>query len=361
MEAPGNMLPSDRTAVYPYIEGTVQSIRPGLKSGSEVTKDQELFEMHSLSLGDEIRKLKSEMDGLEAQMAPPFFKAAEAMDAKLSEQLAAAHAARHKHHQLGLQLQSLRLRTKADLTRPGFFKITAPKKGIILSDDFRDNLVGRPVKPNELLLSIGYTDKNNPRRSEWELKLKIPQKHVGQVMRAYDRLPAGAELDVDVLVKADSAAGSFRAKLKKDRIAPQANPQRDAADDAEPVVLAWARIEARYVLTEKVLNDLRGAGLSDDLINRLNTLKDRRFDSRDLFLRDLGRLLKADESKHETRIVEYACRDDIPLDMQILPSLLLTNSEVSTRIRCGNAAMGYSLFYGVWEFIYDKVIFPLKP
>ncbi len=127
------------------------------------------------------------------------------------------------------------------------------------------------------------------------------------------------------------------------------------------MVLAWARIEARYVLTEKVLNDLRGAGLSDDLINRLNTLKDRRFDSRDLFLRDLGRLLKADESKHETRIVEYACRDDIPLDMQILPSLLLTNSEVSTRIRCGNAAMGYSLFYGVWEFIYDKVIFPLKP
>ena len=25
--------------------------------------------------------------------------------------------------------------------------------------------------------------------------------------------------------------------------------------------------------------------------------------------------------------------------------------------RCGNRAMGYSLFYGVWEFIYEKIVF----
>jgi hypothetical protein len=31
---------------------------------------------------------------------------------------------------------------------------------------------------------------------------------------------------------------------------------------------------------------------------------------------------------------------------------------VHTRIRCGYRAMGYSLFYGVYEFAYEKVFFP---
>ena len=29
----------------------------------------------------------------------------------------------------------------------------------------------------------------------------------------------------------------------------------------------------------------------------------------------------------------------------------------NTRVRCGNRAMGYSLFYGIWEFFYEKVVF----
>jgi hypothetical protein len=36
---------------------------------------------------------------------------------------------------------------------------------------------------------------------------------------------------------------------------------------------------------------------------------------------------------------------------------MLTGTEIHARVRCGNAAMGYSLFYGVWEFIYEKIVF----
>ena len=46
-------------------------------------------------------------------------------------------------------LDKICARTNADRTRPGYFKIVAPKKGIILSDDFRDNLLGREVKPSD--------------------------------------------------------------------------------------------------------------------------------------------------------------------------------------------------------------------
>jgi hypothetical protein len=37
--------------------------------------------------------------------------------------------------------------------------------------------------------------------------------------------------------------------------------------------------------------------------------------------------------------------------------MLIAGLDVRTRIRCGNRAMGYSLFYGVWEFLYEKIVF----
>ena len=32
-------------------------------------------------------------------------------------------------------------------------------------------------------------------------------------------------------------------------------------------------------------------------------------------------------------------------------------AEVRVKIRCGDRALGYSLFHGVWEWFYEKVIF----
>ena len=204
-------------------------------------------------------------------------------------------------------LNRLRARTNADLANPGHFKVVAPKTGIILSADFRENLEGRMVKPNEPLIRIGFTDPEHPKLSDWEIELKIPQKHVGQVLEAYKRLPAGAELDVDVLFMSQPDAGSFRVKLRKDKIASQANTQKDDNNEAEPVVLAWARVHP------KKIKDADGKMI-----------------------------------------------DDIPADLQITSSLLLSGSEVHSRVRCGNHPMGYSLFYGVYEFLYEKVVFPLS-
>ena len=85
----------------------------------------------------------------------------------------------------------------------------------------------------------------------------------------------------------------FKGKLALHKIASQANPNKDDPNDPESVVLAWARLSG----------------------------------------------------------------DDIPEEYQIPPELLLTTVEVHCKVRCGDHAMGYSLFYGVWEFIYEKVIF----
>ena len=48
-------------------------------------------------------------------------------------------------------------------------------------------------------------------------------------------------------------------------------------------------------------------------------------------------------------------RDQVPNDPETM--LRLTNTEVHAKVRCGKHKMGYSLFYGVWEFFYEKVVF----
>jgi hypothetical protein len=49
--------------------------------------------------------------------------------------------------------------------------------------------------------------------------------------------------------------------------------------------------------------------------------------------------------------------NDIAEEDRVLPELLTSGTEVHARIRCGDHALGYSLFYGVWEFACEKVLF----
>jgi hypothetical protein len=35
----------------------------------------------------------------------------------------------------------------------------------------------------------------------------------------------------------------------------------------------------------------------------------------------------------------------------------VSGTDVRAKVRCGPHALGYALFYGVWEFFYEKVVF----
>src|SRR5262249_50323772 len=128
------------------------------------------------------------------------------------------------------------------------------------------------------------------------LEIKIPQKHLGQVLLAFEHEKTDV-LDVDFLLRSDPTR-VFRGKLHRGKIAGEAKPSQDEASasstsEAEPVALAYVTI----------------AG------------------------------------------------DGIDPDKQVPPELLLSGVEVHAKVRCGNRAMGYSLFYGVWEFLFEKVVF----
>src|SRR5262249_13247341 len=145
----------------------------------------------------------------------------------------------------------------------------------------------------------GRVDPKDPRLNEFEVELKIPQKHIGQILLAFKTKDPNELLDVDLLL-VSRPTQTFKGKLARNKIASEASPDRTENNEADPVVLAWVR-----------LHPLKN---SDGV-------------------------------------------DDIPADSRVPPGLLVTGTEVHTRVRCGNRAMGYSLFYGVWEFLYEKVVF----
>jgi hypothetical protein len=197
------------------------------------------------------------------------------------------------------QLNDLLQRTNSIQGKPGEFWVRAPMKGVILTGDFREQLFTRGVKPSDPLIRIGDANIKRPDIREWEIELKIPQKHIGQVRTAYGVADVKGELDVDLLLSSKPTQ-VFKGKLAWNKIAQEASPNRDEHNESDPVVLARVRIYPKPGPDGK---------------------------------------------------------PDIAPENQIPPDLLLAGIEVHTRIRCGNHAMGYSLFYGVWEFIYEKIVF----
>jgi hypothetical protein len=155
----------------------------------------------------------------------------------------------------------------------------------VLNSNFRQELTDRTVQPNEPILRLGA--KSGP----WEIDMKIPQKHIGQVLEAFV-LEKTDRLDVDFLLRSDPTR-KFKGVLLLDKIAGEADPSHDDTGEAEPVVTAKVRIDG----------------------------------------------------------------EDIPEEFRVPRELLVSGTEVHAKIRCGKRAMGYSLFYGVWEFFYDKVVF----
>jgi hypothetical protein len=167
--------------------------------------------------------------------------------------------------------------------RPGFFHVVSPIDGIVLNQAFREELTRKSVKPNEPILRVGETE------GGWEIELKIPQKHIGQILRAFKALDTD-KLDVDLILKS-MPTRTFKGKLFRRDVGGEANPNKDDPSDAEPVVLAYVQVEDPDI------------------------------------------------------------KDPLPKE------LLVTSTEIVAKVRCGPHAMGYSLFYGVWEFFYEKIVF----
>lgn len=285
MDARGQLLPEERRYITSQWPAEVVEFGDGVQPGALIFKDQHLVLMHDIDLQERMAKLegeiqaaKGQIDTLQGQITGSSDNGTQGLIGQKTEKETLLREKRN-------ELEKLKERIHADRQREGFFWLLAPFTGTVLNSDFRENFVNRFVKPSEPILRIGNKD------GRWEVELKIPQKHIGQVLAALDRSPKH-ELDVDLLLTSVPTK-VFLGKLSADKVGGQAQPNRDDNNESEPIVPAFVRVDGK----------------------------------------------------------------DIPEDVRIPRNLLVTGVEVHSKIRCGYRPMGYSLFYGVWEFFYEKVVF----
>jgi hypothetical protein len=104
------------------------------------------------------------------------------------------------------------------------------------------------VKPNEPLIRVGYTNVSNPKLADWEIELKIPQKHYGQVLEALQDKGSGEEMAVDFMVSS-LPTRTFKGILLKSKIT-NVRVNRDANNKGDLVVQAYVRISGSDIPEE---------------------------------------------------------------------------------------------------------------
>lgn len=307
MEAKGQLLPVEIAQIYPRREGVVREVR--VKPGDRIDPGYEAVTLESRDLLHELTQVQDKLNqanGIVAaseqalQLLPPDDRNQSTrleFQSKLAVARLEALAAQ--------QAKELILRQfHGKANQPGFFAAVAPPfpgparpagsaRWTVLNDDRRDSLLGRTVRPHEELLRVGNLE------GPWHVELKIPQRNIGQVLRAYTdprrhkRDAAGRPyLDVDVLLSSQPDT-RYLGRLYRDDIAAQAVPNKNDHDETEPVVPAYVKLNL----------------------------------------------------------------DDFPEYLRVPTAQFVTGLEVRTRVRCGNSPLGYAMFHGVWEWFYEKVVF----
>src|SRR5262249_17789875 len=296
MDAIGNFLPKTRRFIYS--PAPAHAPRFAVAPRDTVRENQNLILMYDLSLHRQLVQLSKDIDAAQKQidvLGQQLTGATISSDSlKISTEIGSQTATRDAKLK---ERDALIRRTNSDPRRPGYFWIRAPEfpsnmdptdeppQWTILSADFKETLGDKEVKPSDQLLRVGFKD------GHWEIELKIPQKHIGQVLAAFGN-DEEKELDVDILLRSEPTS-KWKGKLKRSGIAGEARVERDDNNESEPVVLAWVRIDG----------------------------------------------------------------SDIPEENRIPADRRVTGTEVRAKIHCGNRRLGYSLFYGVWEWFYEKIVF----
>lgn len=310
MDGTGELKPVEIAQIFPSREGRIVEIRR--KPGEKVGPNDAIVELFSADLAREY-----------TQSLDKFITQSGRRD-KIKQQLkeiGSGEDALRLRVELNQQLNDARLNAEiaeveirelvkafkmGEPVRPGFFFALTPafdtnlarpfaaSRWTVLNDDRRENLHTRTVRPNEELLRVGNLE------GKWHAELKIPQRNIGQIRRAfadpkYHKVEAGTgKKYLDVDVLLRSEGDtSYRGRLYEDGLAAQAIPNKNEHDETEPVVTAYVKLNL----------------------------------------------------------------EDIPESQHIPTDQFVTGLEVSVRIRCGDHAMGYSLFHGVWEWLYEKVVF----
>jgi hypothetical protein len=311
MEAKGQMQPVEVAKVFPNHEGIVRLLR---NPGEELQPGDWAVQLESPQLRTEYQDLQGKLLQATAERSAAVEGMAQLQGGKAEERfplLLKLELAKERIGSINNQLAQMRkqynLVGDGDRFRGEFLSLAPdfdPKvkrpagqsKWTVLNENRKSELGGRTVQPKEELLRVGNL------KGPWQVELKIPQRNIGQVLRGFsdrqhykiDKSDGRERKYLDVdVLLASMPDTSFLGRLYQDELAAEAVPHKDEHNENEPVVTAYVKLNL----------------------------------------------------------------DDFPADMKIPEAQFVTGLEVRTKIRCGEHALGYSLFHGVWEWFYEKVVF----
>jgi hypothetical protein len=297
MDSTGKLVPWARRVVYAPTAGQVLDFK--VEPASVIPEKSELAVLFSPDLFKKYLELEAAIEGARQERGAADFlrgmrpaNKEQGRDAMADEGLKRQLEQRKKK-----ELDEFIEHNNANPDKPGEYYLKAPDftpeekirvgklEWTVLTGNFNDEWRGRMAKPSDPILKLGAKD------GPWEIELRIPQKHISQVLKGYE-YTHGEALDVNFILRSDPTH-KYRGKLYQKNIASEAIPNRDEKDESEPEVIAFVTID------------------------------------------DPG----------------------IDQNYRLLRDALTSGTEVRAKVRCGKHSMGYSLFYGVWEFIYEKVVF----
>ncbi len=297
LDAKGQLVPEERSYIYATGNGRIVQFK--VSPGQVVRPNTPIAILQDRELGREVAEKVGQIKAARGQVD---LLAAQSNDKSLpaSKQKEKSDELERQRNQLQSLVDQLRLiveQRRADEDDPGLFTVVAPEfrrsrnangpaVWKVVSADFTEQLTNRWVKPSDPLLKVGNT------AGAWQIELKIPQKHIGQILRAFKTDNPNEYLEVDVLVTS-LPTETFKGRLYRRDVTAEAAQNKDDRDESERVVYSYVRV-----------ND-----------------------------------------------------PDMPKEDHIPEELLVTGVEVHTKIRCGNRSLGYCMFNGVYEFLYQHVFF----
>lgn len=302
LDAKGQFLPEHMRQVYPPARGDVWEVMV-LPGQTEIRPGDSVVKLFDKGLAEQLAKLdqqitmavrEKELHTNSLKNLPP--ESTSVVD--LNIKLAAAVAQEKSANELR---EILMYRNNMISGELGFFLAKAPplpdraggRWANISGGDAREKLRSE-VQPSQPLVRLGAID------GPWRGEIKIPQRAIGHVNRAFDT-------DGDHKTDADPKGSGEQVKYLD-------------------VTVLFGGFE-----TEQFPGKLFENEVSIEAVPN-----------------------KDDHNETEPVTMGYV-RVDIPADK--LKQFKKAGAEMRVKLHCGTRSLGYSLFHGVWEWFYEKVIF----
>jgi RND family efflux transporter MFP subunit len=171
----GKLQPVDRREVFAALDGTIDQIL--VEHGQRVKKGQLLLEMKSTELDVQLADVRGRLEEAQEGRAAAI-QTRENVRRNRRDEQDAAEKAESDIAQYDVKIRYLYEELRLLNEKKEKTKVTSPIDGIITTWDFERELLSRPVKPGDALLTVA--NENGP----WELELDVPEDRMGHITKA---------------------------------------------------------------------------------------------------------------------------------------------------------------------------------